>query len=221
MLPNPPTFTFAVITSLVACATAMAGVPFGVRAFVSNGPGGASEETDYGAVPGTYAASVTGTSVTSATANLNWQASSVAFTGTAIGGSGVAAPWAESAFLASCTIAVASNVTITWNMADIAAAGNDVSWVINDGAADIFGVAYLQSGLTPSVTFVGVASAATSGTFTSTSALAPGTYVIGMVGTANQGGGNMSMSATFTPIPAPGAVVAFGMAVLGSFRRRR
>lgn len=86
MSPNPPTFTFAVITSLVACATAMAGVPFGVRAFVSNGPGGASsEETDYGPVPGTYAASVTGTSVTSATANLNWQASSVAFTGTARG----------------------------------------------------------------------------------------------------------------------------------------
>lgn len=208
--------------SLLACAPAVGGVSFGVRAFVSNGPGGSSsEDTDYGGVPGFYSASVSGTAVTSATANLNWQASSVTFTGTAIGDTGASAPWAESTFLASCTIAVASNVTITWSMADLAAAGNDVSWVINDGAADIFGVAYLQSGATPSVTFVGVPAAATSGTFTSTSALAPGTYLIGMVGTANQGGGNMSMSVAFTPVPAPGALVALGMAALGSRRRRR
>lgn len=211
--------------SAVGCALAVlglsspswAGIPFGVRAFVSNGPGGNNEDTDYGAGPGTYVASIVGTSVTSATANLIWQATSVSFTGSAVGGTGPSAPWAESTFLAQCTLTQACNVTINWNMSDLVAVGNNVSWVINDGVTDLYGVAFL--GDPTSGTYVGVAGATASGTFTSTIPVGPGTYLIGMVGTANDSGGNLSMTVAFTPVPAPGGLLAMGL--LGCRRRRR
>lgn len=216
--PTTPAAVLGVAASCLLAVECEAGVNFGVRAYVSNGPGGANESTDYGAVPGTYAASVTGTSIAVASANLLWQTDGVVFSGSALGGSGSGTPWAESSFLASVTITQACNVTINWNMQSLVTTGNLVSWVINDGSSDLFGVEY--SGDPISGTFVGVPSATATGAFTSTSPLAAGTYIIGMVGTANVGGGSLDISVTFAPVPAPGALPALAVMLCGVRRRR-
>jgi hypothetical protein len=112
-----------------------------------------------------------------------------------------------------------TSFAITWAMQQCVAEGNVIGWGLVDlaGAGDpTLGVQFVGI---ESTAFGGVAATA-SGSFTGT--VAAGTYLLVMAAENAAAGGAFSYSATFSQVPAPGALVTLLVAgVVATARRRR
>jgi hypothetical protein len=205
-------------------ASAHAGLTSGAFAFFT----GVANTSDYdlGTVPATYSASVTNESPEStASATLVWGASSYSFTGTASGDSD-STIFAYSNGVASFTFVEAMNVTMSWNLASVAGKSSDpgslAGWTIENAttSATVYGIQFTDSATTPFSIAGGItASNIASGV---TGQVAAGTY---RIATAVQvdvpTSGTFSVTISFTPVPAPGALPLVAIASIVARRGRR
>ena len=207
---------------LVCTALAVAGGSPPTGVFVSRSPGlnnssGYASADSYGSVSGNYQASMVG--ISGISANLIWRAdNSSTFVGTCTGVS--APPASESRGLSrtvmEVTLGTQSTFSITYDMSQVVRVGNQISW----GLTDLLGnpTYYVSfNGTTPAAS--GGVSTQTSDTFTGT--VSAGTYLLVMLANCDNTGGTFSYDATFTPVPAPGAIPAILMAAALRGRRRR
>ena len=213
-------FIVALPLACAAVAVADGSPPTGV--FVSRTPGQnntspyASADS-YGSVPGNYQASMVG--ITGISANLNWLANNGSnFVGTCTGVPSTSANSSTgvSQTVMQVTLGTQSTFAITYDMSQIVRAGNQISW----GLTSLEGIPTYYSGFdgTTADAFGGV-STQTSDTFTGT--VSAGTYLLVMLANCDNTGGTFSYDATFTPVPAPGAIPAILMAAALRGRRRR
>ena len=134
---SPSPVILAVLTSAVAlpATSAYAGITTGAYASWTNtGTGGGFlADSDYGSAPGQYVASVT-----DASANISWSSSTSTFTGFADGGDAVTA---RSQGVAILTFGTETSISITYGMAQLVGAGNQVGWgVVDAGTGEsVFG----------------------------------------------------------------------------------
>ena len=197
---------------LVCTALAVAGGSPPPGVFVSRSPGNASAATP-ATGPGNYQASMVG--ISDISANLNWLTNNGSnFVGTCTGvpnsSTGVSQTVMQVDLLAQSAFA------ITYNMSAVVRTGNQISW----GLTDLLGnpTYYVSfNGTTPAAS--GGVSTQTSDTFTGT--VSAGTYLLVMLANCDNTGGTFSYDATFTPVPAPGAIPAILMAAALRGRRRR
>lgn len=178
---------------------------------------GLEEDFDYGAVPATYQASVTSNSAT-----LNWLANGSNFVGTCNGATNSATSQVEvtgrSQSITLITLATASTFSINYSMSNVVRVGNEVSWALVDTNTGnpMFG---LQFDGTAATAFGGVLDTSATGSFASTASA--GTYWLLMLAECDNLGGSFSYDATFSAVPAPGALSALIMAAALRGRRRR
>ena len=217
------TATAVIIALPLACAAvAVAGGSPPTGVFVSRSPGlnnssGYASADSYGSVSGNYQASMVG--ISGISANLIWRAdNSSTFVGTCTGVS--APPASESRGLSrtvmEVTLGTQSTFSITYDMSQVVRVGNQISWGLTSLAGNpTYYVSF--DGTTPD-TFGGV-STNTADTVTGT--VSAGTYLLTMYAVCNAAGGTFSYDATFTPVPAPGAIPAILMAAALRGRRRR
>lgn len=218
------TATAVIVAVPLACAAvAVAGGSPPTGVFVSRSPGLNNNTSpyasadSYGTVPGTYQASMA--NISGISANLNWLANNGSnFVGTC---TGVPSTSANSSTGISQTVMQVNLLTqstfaITYDMSQIVRAGNQISW----GLTSLQGspAYYLGFNGTTADAFGGVSSNA-AGTFTGT--VSAGTYLLVMLAQCDNTGGTFSYDATFTPVPAPGAISAILMAAALRGRRRR
>ena len=213
---------FIVALPLVCAAVAVAGGSPPTGVFVSRTPGLTNTSLyasagPFGTVPGTYQASMDG--IAGISANLIWRAdNSSTFVGTCTGFS--TPPANESRGLSRTVMQVnlstESTFAITYDMNPIVRLGNQISW----GLTSLEGIPTYYVGFdgTDADAFGGV-STDTAGTFTGT--VPTGTYLLTMYAVCDNTGGTFSYDATFTPVPAPGAIPAILMAAALRGRRRR
>jgi len=189
-------------------------------AFVSRwvaSPSSTQTDTDYGSTPNHYQASVTSNS-----ADLNWLASGSNFAGVCTGSTnplnGFVEIIGQSRGTTIITLATSTTFAINYNMTGAVNTGNQVSWALIDTTSTdaVFGLGF--DGLTATAVG-GVSSASAAGSFSGTATA--GTYWLIMGAECHQLGGNFSYDATFTAVPAPGAVPAILMAAALRGRRRR
>jgi hypothetical protein len=109
-----------------------------------------------------------------------------------------------------------STFAITYDMSQIVRAGNQISWGLT--SLEGFPAYYLGFDGTTADAFGGVSNNAAD-TFTGT--VSAGTYLLVMLAQCDNTGGTFSYDATFTPVPAPGAIPAILMAAALRGRRRR
>ena len=177
---------------------------------------GLEEDFDYGAVPATYQASVTSNSAT-----LNWLENGSNFVGTCNGATNSVTNEVEvtgrSQSITLITLTTASIFSINYSMSAVVRAGNEVTWSLVDTNTGVpeFG---LQFDGIAATAFGGVPTSA-DGSFASTASA--GTYWLIMLAECDNLGGSFSYDATFTPVPAPGAIPAILMAAALRGRRRR
>lgn len=200
----------AALTAAITAPDASAAIQTGAYASFSNPALGLFlDDSDFGAVPGAYSASVEG-----ASASLTWGAENSSFAGVASGGPGTAA---RSDGVAMFTFGSATAVSISWAMQACVGEGNLVGWALVDLVTQepALGVSFDGQDVTA---FGGVAGTA-GGTFSGT--VAAGTYLMVMSALAAAPGGAFSYQATFSTIPAPGvgALLIVSMAI--AVRRRR
>lgn len=173
--------------------------------------------SDYGMIPGQYQASVTSNS-----ADLNWLTGGSTFAGVCTGSTdpstGFVTVIGRSQGISVVTLAATTTFAISYNMTGVVSTGNDVSWALIDTTtADVvFGLTFED---TDSIAAGGVSDTSASGSFSGT--VAAGTYWLIMAAQCEQLGGTFSYDATFTPVPAPGAIPAILMAAALRGRRRR
>jgi hypothetical protein len=181
-------------------------------------------DDDLGASPATYSASVSnGSPAASASATLVWGASSFSFTGTTSGDTG-STIFANANGIATFTFATAMNVTMSWNLASVAgkSANSLAGWTIDDvtTGSTVLGIQFGASPSTPTSVAGGVtASSIASGV---TSQLSAGTYSIATAITVDvPTSSSFSVTISFTPVPAPGALPLVAVASLVARRGRR
>jgi hypothetical protein len=200
----------AVAASFALAAAADAGLATGVLARrTDTNPGGSfTEQASPGSSFGHYKASVT-----DASAQLSWFASTCTFTGSASGGDGIIA---KSEGIALYAFAEETSFSISYALSAAIGAGNTVGWALVDVVSGdfIFGLSF--EGTTASA--VGGVSSAAAGSFTGT--IAAGTYVLVAAAECTAPGGFFAYDAAFTPVPAPGAAALLGAAMLLPRRRR-
>ena len=207
---------------LVCTALAVAGGSPPTGVFVSRSPGlnnssGYASADSYGSVSGNYQASMVG--ISGISANLIWRAdNSSTFVGTCTGVPSTSANSSTglSQTVMQVTLGTQSTFSITYDMSQVVRVGNQISW----GLTDLLGnpTYYVSfNGTTPAAS--GGVSTQTSDTFTGT--VSAGTYLLVMLANCDNTGGTFSYDATFTPVPAPGAIPAILMAVALRGRRRR
>jgi hypothetical protein len=181
-------------------------------------------DDDLGASPATYSASVTnGSPAASASATLVWGASSYSFTGTTSGDTG-STIFAYSNGIATFTFATAMNVTMSWNLASVAgtSANSLAGWTIDNvtTGSTVFGIQFgaspstptsVAGGITPSDTASGVTGQLSAGTYTIATAIQADVPTFS----------NFSVTISFTPVPAPGALPLVAAASLVARRGRR
>jgi len=174
----------------------------------------------YGNVPGTYQASMVG--IAGISANLIWRDDdSSTFLGTC---TGVSTPPANeskgiSQTVMQVTLGTQSTFAITYDMSQIVRVGNTIAWVLSDSNADdnpVYGVSFID---TSDFVVGGVSNDPNATSFNGT--VPAGTYLLTMYAECNNTGGTFSYDATFTPVPAPGAIPAILMAAALRGRRRR
>ena len=210
---SPSPVILAVLTSAVAlpAMSASAGIATGAYASWTNtGTGGGFlEDSDYGSAPGQYVASVT-----DASANISWSASTSTFTGFADGGDGVTA---RSQGIAILTFGTDTSISISYGMAQLVGAGNQVGWGIVDAATSesVFGLSFDNG----SAIAIGGVGTDANGSFTAT--VSAGTYWLVMLAECSEAGGYFAYDATFTAVPAPGALALLAGSGLAALRRRR
>ena len=207
---------------LVCTALAVAGGSPPTGVFVSRSPGlnnssGYASADSYGSVSGNYQASMVG--ISGISANLIWRAdNSSTFVGTCTGVPSTSANSSTglSQTVMQVTLGTQSTFSITYDMSQVVRVGNQISW----GLTDLLGnpTYYVSfNGTTPAAS--GGVSTQTSDTFTGT--VSAGTYLLVMLANCDNTGGTFSYDATFTPVPAPGAIPAILMAAALRGRRRR
>lgn len=216
--------TTAVIVALpLACAAvAVAGGSPPPGVFVSRSPGlnntsPYASADSYGTVPGTYQASMVG--ISGISANLNWLANNGSnFVGTCTGVPSTSPNSSRgiSQTVMQVNLLTQSTFAITYDMSQIVRAGNQISWGLT--SLEGFPAYYLGFDGTTADAFGGVSSNAAD-TFTGT--VSAGTYLLVMLAQCDNTGGTFSYDATFTPVPAPGAIPAILMAAALRGRRRR
>lgn len=202
----------AVIGGALSVSASSAGIaPGAFASWTSSAPPGYVEDAAVAPGPGTYEASVT-----DATASLSWGSSSSALSGYASGGTTVTA---RARGVALLTFDGDTSFAITWAMQQCVAEGNVIGWGLVDlagGGDPTLGVQF--EGI-EATAFGGVA-ATSSGSFVGT--VAAGTYLLVMAAENAAAGGVFSYSATFSQVPAPGALVTLLVAgVVATARRRR
>lgn len=195
---------------LALSAPASAGLSTGAYASWTNtgSGGGFVEDSDYGSAFGNYVASVT-----DASANLTWSATTSTFTGLADGGDGVTS---RSQGIALLTFGTDTSISITYGMAQLVGTGNQVGWGVIDASSGetVFGLSF-DSG--SAIAIGGVGSDA-NGSFTGS--VSAGSYWLVMLADCSATGGYFAYDATFTAVPAPGAIALLAGAAWGSRRRR-
>ena len=217
------TATAVIIALPLACAAvAVAGGSPPTGVFVSRSPGlnnssPYASADSYGSVSGNYQASMVG--ISGISANLIWRAdNSSTFVGTCTGVPSTSANSSTglSQTVMQVTLGTQSTFSITYDMSQVVRVGNQISW----GLTDLLGnpTYYVSfNGTTPAAS--GGVSTQTSDTFTGT--VSAGTYLLVMLANCDNTGGTFSYDATFTPVPAPGAIPAILMAAALRGRRRR
>ena len=206
---NSPTVILA--AALAFAAPAQAGLTAGAYASWTNtnAGGGFASDSDYGTAAGQYLASVT-----DASANVFWSANTATFTGYADGGDGIIA---RSQGIAALTFASDVSFSITYGMTQLVGNGNQVGWALVSGATGdtVFGLSF-DGGTAISVGGVGTDAA---GSHTAT--VAGGSYWLVMIAECHEAGGYFAYDATFTAVPAPGALALLAAAARSRVRRRR
>ena len=167
--------------------------------------------------PATYQASVTSNSAT-----LNWLANGSNFVGTCNGATNSVTNEVEvtgrSQSITLISLTTASNFSINYSMSNVVRAGNEVTWSLVDTNTGVpeFG---LQFDGIAATAFGGVLDTSANGSFASTASA--GTYWLIMLAECDNLGGSFSYDATFSAVPAPGALSALIMAAALRGRRRR
>ncbi len=208
----------------VVAGSAEATVLTGAYAFFSGAA--STADADLGSSPSTYSASVSSTTpAASASSTLVWGASSYSFTGTTSGDTG-STIFAYSNGIATFTFATAMNVTMSWNLASVAGKSSDpgslAGWTIENTSTSstVYGIQFTNSASTPSSVAGGITASNTASGVTGL--VAAGTY---RVATAVQvdvpASGPFSVTISFTPVPAPGALPLVAVASLIARRGRR
>ena len=171
-----------------------------------------TQDSDYGAGFGSYRASLTGTTGTSAA--LDWYATNATFTGTCSGSSTLSA---RSQGVALYAFAEGQSFHITYAMSQIVRTGNSVGWALVDtSSGDI--VAGISFDGTTASTAGGVSGMAND---SFSASLEAGTYLLVALAECTDTGGAFVYDATFTAAPAPGALAVLAMATATPARRRR
>ena len=205
-------------------ASSEASVTTGAYAYFTGAAG--DYDDDLGASPATYSASVSnGSPAASASATLAWGASSYSFSGNTSGDTG-STIFAYSNGIATFTFATAMNVTMSWNLASVAGKSADpgslAGWTIENAVTSttVYGIQFTNSASTPSSIAGGITASNTASGVTGQ--VAAGTY---RVATAVQvdvpANGTFSVTISFTPVPAPGALPLVAVASLVARRGRR
>ena len=110
-----------------------------------------------------------------------------------------------------------STFAITYSMSQLVRAGNEVSWGLTDLSGNpSYYVSFING--TPTIYGDGLSTNADA-SFTVT--VPPASYLLVMNAQCDAAGGTFSYDATFTPVPAPGAIPAILMAAALRGRRRR
>jgi hypothetical protein len=198
------------LTALSVAVPAAAGLQTGAYCSWTNTAGsGFLDDSDYGSTYGNYAASVTG-----ATANLGWYATTSTFTGSAGGGDGITS---QTRGVSLMTLGGESTFAISFGMSQVVAAGNQVGWGLVDASTGetVFGLSF--DGL-DAIAAGGVATSP-DGSFSGT--VAAGSYWLVMLAECTAEGGLIAYDATFTPVPAPGAFALLSAIPFAGMRRRR
>jgi hypothetical protein len=151
-------------------------------------------------------------------ANLIWGTNnSSSFVGACYGSS---AQGGESTGISQTTMQVnlltQSTFAITYDMSQIVRARNQIIWGLFSVQGD---PAYVLAFDGTTSDAVGGVSTNAADTFTGT--VSAGTYLLVMLAECDTTGGTFSYDATFTPVPAPGAIPAILMAAALRGRRRR
>ena len=200
-----------VIAALSLAAPGLAGLSTGAYASWTNtnSGGGFAEDFEFGSTAGQYVASVT-----DASANLTWTATTATFTGFADGGDGITS---RSRGVAELTFASDVSFSITYGMTQLVGAGNQVGWgLIDIGTGEsVLGLSF-DGGTAISIGGVGTETAGTHG-----STVGAGTYWLVMIAECTEAGGFFAYDATFTAVPAPGTLALVAGACLAGGRRRR
>ena len=177
------------------------------------------EDFDFGSGTRTYQASMNG--IAGISANLIWgtnNSNGSSFVGECYGvpASANNASTGISRTVMQVDLLAQSAFAITYNMSAVVRTGNQISW----GLTDLLGnpTYYVSFNGTTADVFGGV-STNTADTFAGT--VQPGTYLLTMYAVCDNTGGTFSYDATFTPVPAPGAIPAILMAAALRGRRRR
>lgn len=207
-MPIQPSSGAAALAAALS-ATACAGISPGTYASWTNlGPGGGFvDDNDPASTFGSYSSQVT-----DAAANLTWAVTASSFSGSATGGNQIRST-ARGA--ATFTFSESMDFSITWNMAAVVRDGNLVGWTLVDLATgnDVYAVSYENL----AATTAGGAAAQASGSLVGS--VGAGSYLLVMAADCFAAGGSFSYGASFTAVPAPGALALLALA--GCPRRRR
>jgi hypothetical protein len=215
---------FIVALPLVCAAVAVAGLPTGIFVSQNNMPTGVFKDNDVPAPTfGNYKADLLGYSIPGISADLNWFDGGSNFQGTCTGKAdeGSGAIIGRSQTITLVTLTSISNFSINYAMSGVVNSGNEISWGLNDLGSEnpsvpVFGLAFNGTSAT---NWGGVSTASSVGSFSGS--VGPGTYLLIMLAECRNTGGTFFYDATFTPVPAPGAIPAILMAAALRGRRRR
>lgn len=219
------TATAVIVALPLACAAvAVAGLPTGVFVRQNNIPAGTNANKSVPAPGfGHYQADLVDDGIQGISAELNWFAFASDFEGTCTGkaDAGLGAIIGRSETITSVTLTSNSTFSINYAMSGVVNSGNEISWGLQDlASADpsvpVFGLAFNG---TEATSWGGVSTASSVGSFSGS--VGPGTYLLIMLAECRNSGENFSYNATFTPVPAPGAIPAILMAAALRGRRRR
>jgi hypothetical protein len=208
---------------LVCAAVAVAGPPTGVSVSQNRAPYGEYDKDEVfkpASGIGTYQASMDG--IAGISANLIWGTNnSSSFVGECYGvpASANNASTGVSQTVMQVNLSTQSTFAITYDMRQLVGLGNTVAWVLSDsntGDFPVYAVSFIDAVGTE---FGGVSIDPDATSFTDT--VPAGTYLLTMYAECNNTGGTFSYDATFTPVPAPGAIPAILMAAALRGRRRR
>jgi hypothetical protein len=189
-----------------------------VRAIPASGSSSAITSADAASGPGAYRSDLAGTPYAGrAFAQLDWADAAVSFTGLANGGSDA---MMRTQGIAVLELAQPMQLDIAWSMASAMGTGIETSWGLLDASGDgtpTVGVTATEGVL---VSFGGVTATA-NGSFSGF--VRSGTYVLVMLSEATASAGQVELTASFTAVPAPSAVLvlsAAAWAAMGRVRRR-
>ena len=218
------TATAVIVALPLACAAvAVAGgsPPTGVFVSQNRAPYGEGDRDDdfvSATGPGNYQASMVG--IPGISANLNWltnNGSNFVGTCTGIPNESPNSSRGVSQTVMQVNILTNSTFAITYSMSQLVRAGNEVSWGLTDLSGNpSYYVSFING--TPTIYGDGLSTNADA-SFTVT--VPPASYLLVMNAQCDAAGGTFSYDATFTPVPAPGAIPAILMAAALRGRRRR